>query len=303
MKISKRERNTYDIFISYRRSGGAEYARMLYLELKARGYRCFFDYNSLRSGKFNEKIYEAIEQCSYFFLVLTDGALDRCQSPDDWVRHEIECALRNNKTVVPVAPSGARRSFPAVLPETLECIRNIQVSKLDVDDLFEKSIDKIIEDRLDSALNPVLRRRRMRRIILMGALAVIGVIAAWVWLRGHEACLHVGKTVDGGETNASDEALAWLVVHAKIGGADAGGARICGCSGASDDLNEPVRLPRGEKCGPLFVTAQNKGKEYSAVIERIEVDWKGSREIDVELLMDPEPGTCIALPLTNDVPI
>ena len=33
--------DNYDIFISYRRDGGAQYARILQLELEKRGYRVF----------------------------------------------------------------------------------------------------------------------------------------------------------------------------------------------------------------------------------------------------------------------
>lgn len=45
----------YEIFISYRRDGGVDYARMIYLELKGRGYNTFFDYNSLRDGDSQDK--------------------------------------------------------------------------------------------------------------------------------------------------------------------------------------------------------------------------------------------------------
>lgn len=141
----------YELFISYRRAGGVDYARMLYLELKGRGYNAFFDYNSLRSGKFNEGIFKAIDECRYFILVLSNGALDRCVNDDDWVRHEIERALSKGKEIVPICPPGGGRSFPENLPQSLESLKNLQISQLSMDDLFDKSVDKIIEDRFDSA--------------------------------------------------------------------------------------------------------------------------------------------------------
>lgn len=140
----------YDLFISYRRDGGVDYARMIFLELKGRGYNAFFDYNSLRDGKFNEGIFKAIEECRYFILVLSSGSLDRCMSEDDWVRHEIEYALSENKVIIPVCPSGCMRGFPAKMPESFEPLRNLQISMLQMDDLFEKSFDKIVEDRFDA---------------------------------------------------------------------------------------------------------------------------------------------------------
>ena len=141
----------YEVFISYRRDGGVDYARMIYLELKGRGYNTFFDYNSLRDGKFNEGIFKAIEESRYFILVLSSGALDRCMDESDWVRHEIEYAMSKNKAIIPVCPSGNVREFPAQMPESFEPLRNIQISMLQMDDLFDKSFDKIVEDRFDAA--------------------------------------------------------------------------------------------------------------------------------------------------------
>lgn len=137
----------YEIFISYRRDGGVDYARMIYLELKGRGYNTFFDFNSLRSGKFNENIFKAIDDCRYFILVLSNGALDRCVNEDDWVRHEIEYALSKGKEIIPVCPSGSQRGFPDTMPESFEPLRHVQISRLEMDDLFDKSFDKIVEDR------------------------------------------------------------------------------------------------------------------------------------------------------------
>ena len=139
----------YDLFISYRRDGGGEYARMLYMAFKIHGFLTFFDFTSLKSGRFNENIFKAIDSCRYFILVLTDGALDRCMEEGDWVRKEIEYALSRNKVIVPVAPSGNARNFPEVMPETFNVLRTIQISKLDLDDLFDASIEKIIHDRLE----------------------------------------------------------------------------------------------------------------------------------------------------------
>lgn len=137
----------YELFVSYRRLGGVDFARSLSIELKRRGYKTFFDYDSLRSGKFNEQIFEAIDQCKYFLLLLSDGSLERCSDANDWVRIEVLYALKQGKTIVPIAPSCCGRSFPRDMPKELEVLRQIQISILEIDDLFEKSVDKILEDR------------------------------------------------------------------------------------------------------------------------------------------------------------
>jgi len=136
----------YDVFISYRRKTGVNDARLLQQALKARGYNVFFDYDSLRVGKFDEKIFEAIEEASVFILMLTEGALDGCANEEDWVRAEIECAIDNRLQIVPVLPSDQKLSFPDHLPSKLKAIPYLQVSELNKTSLFEESVDKIIQN-------------------------------------------------------------------------------------------------------------------------------------------------------------
>jgi len=147
----------YDVFISYRRETGADDARLLQQALKARGYNVFFDYDSLRDGKFDEKIFEAIDEAPVFVLMLTERALDRCVNEDDWVRLEIERALSGNKHIVPVVPSSQHWEFPDCLPESLKGIPFEQISELNKASLFEKSIDQVVEDRFPEVLRKKCR--------------------------------------------------------------------------------------------------------------------------------------------------
>ena len=136
----------YDVFISYRRATGVNDARLLQQALKARGYNVFFDYDSLRVGKFNEKIFKAIESAPVFILMLTEGSLDACVKEGDWVRAEIEHALDHGRQIIPVTTSVQTLSFPDNLPPKLKDIPYQQVSEMNKTSLFEESIDKIIED-------------------------------------------------------------------------------------------------------------------------------------------------------------
>ena len=54
----------YDIFVSYRRDGGDATAILISERLSKRGYKVFFDLESMRSGDFNEQIYDTIDTCS-----------------------------------------------------------------------------------------------------------------------------------------------------------------------------------------------------------------------------------------------
>ena len=88
----------YDIFISYRRSS-YDTANLIATRLKAAGYSVFFDMETLRSGKFNEQLYNVIDNCKDFIVVLPPNALDRCVNEDDWVRLEVCRAMEKNKCI------------------------------------------------------------------------------------------------------------------------------------------------------------------------------------------------------------
>lgn len=107
----------YDIFISYRREGGESAAQTIYDRLTEIGYHVFLDRESLNSGDFDTKIYSVIDQCKDFLLILSPGALDRCQNANDWVRREAEYALLKNKNIIPVMMKGF--AFSEKLPSSM----------------------------------------------------------------------------------------------------------------------------------------------------------------------------------------
>lgn len=107
----------YDIFISYRRTA-YETANLIATRLKASGYRVFFDLESMRSGPFNSQLYNVIDNCKDFVLVLSPDALDRCVNEGDWVKNEITYAMKQGKNIVPILLRGFE--WPECLPEGLE---------------------------------------------------------------------------------------------------------------------------------------------------------------------------------------
>ena len=131
---------SYDIFISYRRDGGDTLAQLIYDRLTDRGYRVFLDIESLRSGKFNEKLHAVIEECRDVVVILPPNALERCSNEDDWLYLELSHAIKCRKNIVPVMMKGF--VWPEVLPEALRELPNyngIQDSK----DYFDAVIDKM----------------------------------------------------------------------------------------------------------------------------------------------------------------
>lgn len=130
-----------DIFISYRRDGGYAMARLLYECLRNTGFSVFLDLEELKSGQFNDKLYQEIDRCKNFLLVLPPNSLARCNAENDWLRLEIEHALKQKKNIIPVMMVGFE--FPDDLPPSLQVIpflHGVKISR----EYFDATIKKII---------------------------------------------------------------------------------------------------------------------------------------------------------------
>ena len=108
------------VFISYRRSVSRHLARSIALDLRAHGYDVFFDVDTVDNGEFDQIVLHEIGVRTHFVLVLSRGALERCIEPGDWLRREIEEALRLKRNLVPILEAGFRFDAEAkYLPDSL----------------------------------------------------------------------------------------------------------------------------------------------------------------------------------------
>ena len=147
----------YDIFISYRRVGGADFARQMQLALKTIGYKVFLDFDELKDGVFDRRIEMAINRSKVFLFVLSPHALDRCKNEDDWVRREIECALISKCHIVPVSPNVTFEGFDDIegLPYFIKNgLGQHQVSTVMMNDLFECTFEEFVRKRIANVVSP-----------------------------------------------------------------------------------------------------------------------------------------------------
>ncbi len=145
----------YDVFISYRRDGGAQTAKHLRDILDSKGYRVFYDIDSLKTGWFNTELLNVIEHCKDFIIILSPGALERCENADDWVRQELACALRTKRNVIPILADGF--TFPKSLPADIDEIRwrsGIQGSVA----FFDAVVDRLISFMKAKPLKIIFKR-------------------------------------------------------------------------------------------------------------------------------------------------
>lgn len=148
----------YDVFISYRRKNpdgisNISLARTFLLKFESLGYKVFFDYSECTDDYFVDKILPAIRTCRFFLLIMTPGALERCKIDEgDWVRREIEEALKYQRKIIPVTPDdNSQDVWPMDLPQSLSLLSangGLQITKIHMGSFFDVCIGKLIEDRM-----------------------------------------------------------------------------------------------------------------------------------------------------------
>lgn len=118
------------VFLSYRRDASSGSAGRVFDQLQRHlpQSQIFMDVDSIEPGvDFVKAIDQQIKVCDYFLAVVGPNwadALDaagqrRLDNPNDYVRVEIEAALRRDIRVVPILVDGAKMPSPDRLPESL----------------------------------------------------------------------------------------------------------------------------------------------------------------------------------------
>lgn len=98
-----------DIFVSYRRGDGAEFAEGISKVLENQGYRVFFDKKMPKGASFPKELEEAVRNCKEFIAVVTKQYFGkdnkgnrRIDDKNDWVRNECRIAIENNVSIFPI---------------------------------------------------------------------------------------------------------------------------------------------------------------------------------------------------------
>ncbi|MEO1394746.1 MAG: SUMF1/EgtB/PvdO family nonheme iron enzyme [Cyanobacteria bacterium J06634_5] len=143
------------IFISYRRSDAAAEAGRIYDYLEGRfGRKAIFkDVDTIDAGDdFRERLNDAVGQCQVllavigksWFQVTNEAGKRRLDNPADWVRLEIETALRRKVRVIPILLDGV--AMPAVrdLPTALQPLAYRNAARVRHDPDFRRDMDRVV---------------------------------------------------------------------------------------------------------------------------------------------------------------
>ncbi len=145
------------VFISYRQSDAGKHAKQLYGELgKILGPdEVFLDKQGIKLGSdFPDEINAALNDSDVVVIVIGPGWLNatdadgklRLEGPDDWVKHEVQLALKRKVPVIPVLVGGAVMPDRGQLPTLLKKLSLKQSIKTAEHTM--KEVAALIEERL-----------------------------------------------------------------------------------------------------------------------------------------------------------
>ena len=144
------------IFISYRRADSADVTGRIYDRLREHfGKSAIFkDVDSIPPGvDFREHLEKAVGKCQVFLVVIGDKWLEatearrrnRLHDPDDFVRIEIESALKRNIPIIPLLVRGTSMPAEEKLPPSLRKLVYRNGISIRSDPDFHGDMDRLIE--------------------------------------------------------------------------------------------------------------------------------------------------------------
>lgn len=187
------DKKKYDVFITYRRDDGLNYAQLLFQALEKRGYKCFLDVRDAQDGEYEKRIMAALRGAPNYIFIMTEGSLHRLSETGNSVYNEVHEALCLHKKVIPVAPSGVSRSLYGVkFLDEFNCLRALSVSRLETGEFLEESVNNIVKRF------PVRSSQSLRRILmaLLGIALIVGIGVAML------RCVK-DNTVEGFDKNSN----------------------------------------------------------------------------------------------------
>jgi hypothetical protein len=136
-------------FISYRRADRSELALLTSQKLKARlpEAAVFLDVENIEIGTdFSNAIFERIASCEIVILLIGASwieAISHSESREnDWVKMEVETALRLKKTVIPIVTECESDFYNMPLPGSIRELRDLNC--LEIHSLDDGAIDNLV---------------------------------------------------------------------------------------------------------------------------------------------------------------
>lgn len=162
------------IFISYRRADSPEAAGRIYDRLKSHfgEKQVFFDIDSIPPGiDFRKYIIESVSKCDVLIVIIgerwfakDDNGVSRLEDPSDFVRIEIEAALKRGIPVIPVPVGSAKEPTEAELPANIKDLHYRNASEVRSGTSFEGHIQRLIDGIENYSTKEVLTPHKLESV-------------------------------------------------------------------------------------------------------------------------------------------
>lgn len=177
------------IFISYRRSDASGHAGRLYDYLKNYfgGERIFFDVDTIQPGtNFEQKINSELDDSDVMLVMVGNQWLEskdqeghrRLDQPHDYVRVEVETALKKNISVIPILLQGTHMPSPNALPDTLQDLSRRNAIRLNDDHWVSDCslLAGILKNTLHVSRSLKEKKIRRYRLIVFALSAIVTLL-------------------------------------------------------------------------------------------------------------------------------
>jgi hypothetical protein len=161
VNLENAQENQPKIFLCYRREDTQGFARGIYEKLASKygNQQVFRDIDSTRAGvRYPAWIESRVGQCSVMIILIGAAWLSlkdstgqrRLDLPKDWVRQEIEVALRRGIPIIPVRVQGAPMPSEEELPPSIADLTSFQSAEV-TDSRWDYDMSMLIHD-IDSLI-------------------------------------------------------------------------------------------------------------------------------------------------------
>jgi hypothetical protein len=149
------QRRTNQIVINYRREDSQDVTDRLFDRLAGHfgSDVVFRDVNSIPSGRhFPRELAQVMNRCNILLVVMgarwatvvDNSGKRRLDDPSDWVRKEIETAIKRRIAIVPILVQGARLPSKRGLPANLRGLTDRQAITVGSDPHFDADVDRLL---------------------------------------------------------------------------------------------------------------------------------------------------------------
>lgn len=133
----------HDIFLSFRREDGQDYALKLRSALEDMGYAVFLDDEDLENGPFYGGVLSAIENTPVFISILTPGYFGQVRGNEDWMLKELKCALDSSRAIFFVNPDCLFHGFPDGILELFRELSSKPVLDIQFGRTFRQCVNQL----------------------------------------------------------------------------------------------------------------------------------------------------------------